>query len=137
MIAGELSLKMAMTPQEERNERQKEVNALKKTVQALEKAVQALEKAAQALQDANTETTKQFNALTTELTLVAGEVQTLAGLRAIVVAAQVLFIHIGKQQRIPKNPRRYFKIALHDPNNPDYRNMLESVFGAVDSIFKI
>ena len=66
----------------------------------------------------------------------ADEVQTLAGIRAIIVAAQVLLIHIGKQQRIPKIPLRYFKTALHDPNNPDYRNMLESVFGAVESISK-
>jgi hypothetical protein len=108
--ARELNLKMAMTPQEKR--------------------------AFKNLGDQLTLVTNNLTSVSTELSTVAGEVQTLAGIRAIIVAVRVLLIHIGKQQRILKSAKRYFNIALNDPTNPDYGTMLESVFGAADSISK-
>jgi hypothetical protein len=126
-----LNLKMAMTPEEKR--------AFKNLKNQLTSVTNQLTSVINQLTSVTNQLTSVENNLTsvsTELSTVAGEVQTLAGIRAIIVAARVLLIHIGKQPRILKSAKRYFNIALNDPTNPDYGTMLESVFGAADSISK-
>jgi hypothetical protein len=115
--ARDLNLKMAMTPEERK--------AFKNLGDQLTSVTNKL-----------TSVENKLTSVSTELSTVAGEVQTLAGIRAIIVAARVLLIHIGKQPRILKSVKRYFNFALNDPTNPDYGTMLESVFGAADSISK-
>ena len=75
---------------------------------------------------------KRIPDLKTEITTVSGEVQSLAGNRAIIVASQALLIHIGVQPKIKVQASKYFSNALNDRQNPDFSTTLKGVFVAVD-----
>jgi hypothetical protein len=79
----------------------------------------------------------QIPDLKTEITTVSGEVQTLAGNRAIILASQALLIHIGVQPKINVKPSKYFSKALHNSQNPDFSMTLENVFKAADNNTKL
>jgi hypothetical protein len=77
------------------------------------------------------EMARRLEDLKTEITTVSGEVQTLAGNRAIILASQALLIHISVQPKINVKPSNYSK-ALHNIINPDFFLILENVFRAAD-----
>jgi hypothetical protein len=62
--------------------------------------------------------------------MVSGEVQTLAGNRAIILASRL--IDIGVQLKLKIKPSNYFSKALNNIQDPDYLMMLENVFKAAD-----
>jgi hypothetical protein len=103
-------------------------------VEALEKEVKRipdLDTVAKRIQDLETKV-KRIPDLELEITTVSGDVQTLAGNRAIIVASQVLLIHVGVQPRIKVQPSKYFLNALDSRRNPDFSTTLEGVFKAAD-----
>jgi hypothetical protein len=105
-----------------------------KRIPDLEKAVKRipdLEKEVKRIPDLDKEV-KRIPDLKTEITTVSGEVQTLAGNRAIIVASQALLINIGVQPRIKVQSSKYFSNALNNRQNPDFSTTLKGVFVAVD-----
>ena len=73
---------------------------------------------------------KRVPNLERELTTVSGEVQTLAGNRAIILASQL--IEIGVQPKINVKPSNYFSKTRNNSKDPNYSTMLENVFKAAD-----